>query len=178
MTINLLKDPVIDINKYLLAELYASGALEESDYLVDSIQWKPIFPVQEPPEFSVSNPINPKTGFHGEPFLVYDVAIPMYGTDQFWNCEEQVLYSIYARDYRDARRTQLAVYDIFHRQDLSARDVNEFLGSDSPYRFHWVNVVDSPPPDPKDSPDDFSETFIMIEYEYSRWIGPDGRFAS
>jgi hypothetical protein len=77
MTINLLKDPVIDINKYLLAELYTSGALEESDYLVDSIQWKPIFPVQEPPEFSVSNPINPKTGFHGEPFLVYDVAIPI-----------------------------------------------------------------------------------------------------
>lgn len=172
------KDPVYEINKYLWNELVDSEILELTDYQIGGIQYRPIFPVQEPPALQSGTAIEPFTDFHGEPWIVYDVALPEYGSVSFWECQEQILYTIKARDYMDTREVQMGIYDIFHRLDQSATDLNRYLGPSSAFRYHWVNVIDSPPPDPKDSPDDPAQSFIMVEYQYSRWIRNDGRFAS
>lgn len=172
------KDPVYELCKYLWDELVDSQVLERSDYEIGGIQYRPIFPVQEPPALQAGGRVEPFTDFHGEPWIEYDVALPEYGSSMFWECQEQVLFTIRARDYMDTREVQMAIYDIMHRLDKSAADLNRYLGNTSPFRYHWVNVIDSPPPDPKDSPDDPAKSFIMIEYQYSRWIRSDGRFAS
>lgn len=158
--------PILDIREYLVAELYASGLLVASDYVTDFGQVDPVFPENQTPE---SNSL-----FKNKPFLVYTTESPSVVGTQYWLMLGRSTITAYSDDYSVVLDLQIFLLDLFRRFETTAQEINELADVNS---FLTVFVIDS---DSSNEPDTeygrYSAT-IDIEYQYTRAINSNGKFA-
>lgn len=163
--------PVLDITDWIVAQAFATGVLNASDYtLPDASVMKPMVPVQQLPE------TNNEIQAHG--FMVYDVQplrYPANGED-YWTCREQLTITCYSNDYLKVLGMQMLLVDLLRRKDLTARDINAAGTSSGKNKFLKFDVMGSLPPDPAAEENGRFGSSIIVEYDYTRSIGNDGRF--
>jgi hypothetical protein len=111
------------------------------------------------------------------PFIVYDYLIPGgYDTD-YWNLRDEIMLWIYDYDIDKIMEIKEALYDITRRFDLAATDINAQADVDSPFVFHYFDVMMGLPTDEADQVVGLSGVNLVLTYEYTRPILSNGRFA-
>lgn len=168
MTVDWTHGAAVDIRKYLLKELYASNIIKSTDYTQDFGVFDPVIPIQQLPEV-----INTNSDL---PFVVYDMTPLSTVSDQYWIVEEEITFYVYSVDYGKVLAIQNLIVDIFRRHDLTAMDINGYVTS--PNTFLCVYLVSSSAPEPAVSEGGRVGASITINYQYTRSIGANGRFAS
>jgi len=157
----------------MLQELYDSDILVAGNYNKASA----IIPIQQIPE-SGDNRDWQDAGLPSDaPFIVYDFLIPgTYDTD-FWNIKEEVMLWIYDYDVAKVLEIRDFLVDLFRRYDLTAADVNEFSDPDTPFTFHYFDIMTGLPSDEADQVLGRVGANLVVTYQYTRPIGTNGRFA-
>ena len=161
------------VRKWLINELYQSGVLSASQYTNSS----PVVPIQQIPE-SNSNEDWIGAGLPKDaPVIVYDTLTPGgYDTD-FWNCRDEVILWVYDYDIDKLFKIRELLYDLFHRFDLTADDVNQYNDGKNIFKFHYFDVMMGLPTDEIDQVVGRYGINLVIAYEYTRQIQSNGRFA-
>jgi hypothetical protein len=159
--------PAIDIRKYLWFELQDSGVLDASDYVVNGTNLVPIIPVEQQPEFVDK--------VKGHPFIVYDIVDSPTDSDMFYVFAEQVLLTVYCSDFGTSNKIRNLMIDLFRRQDLSARDLNNFATSGLQYLN--VTILENSRRKPERSDSGRMSFDMLIETKYVRAMIESGRFS-
>jgi len=160
------------VRKWMISELYGNGILNEAHY----VNISPIFPIQQVPESGGIRDYSSAGLPEDAPFIIYDYITPGgYDTD-YWNCRDEISLWIYDYDIEKIFEIKDFLYDLLRRFDLSATDINEFSDS-SPYQFHWFDIMAGLPTDEADEVLGRKGINIVVEYEYTRPILSNGRFA-
>jgi hypothetical protein len=161
------------VRKWMIQELYDNGILNPSNYTQSS----PIVPIQQVPETD-DNIDAASAGLPVDaPFIVWDILVPgTYETD-FWNCRDEVMLWIYDYDIEKLMEIKEFLYDLFHRFDLSAEDINNFEDPDSPFQYHYFDIMMGLPTDETDQVLGRYGINMVIMYEYTRPLLENGRFA-
>lgn len=158
------------LNSFLWDELKNSGILIEDQYRPDNFTKSvvPIIPSQELPEF---NNLMPEL-----PYIVYDYEVEGYG-DQWWVCEERMLYTIIANEVSKVVEIIELMIDLFRRVDESGQDVQNFNPKDDKVIFYTVSLENASGPEPVELEGGRVAGTVEISYKYSRYLDSSGRFA-
>lgn len=161
------------VRKWMISELYSNGILTESHYTNAS----PVVSIQQIPE-SFDNVEMGEIGLPIDaPFIVYDFLTPGGYDTEYWNCRDEIVFWIYDYDIDRIFEIKEFLYDLFHRFDRSAEDINSFVDVDSPYKFQYFDVTQGLPTSQSDQLLGRSGGNLVITYQYTREILPNGRFA-
>lgn len=162
-------DAVNEIRKFLWAEFKEAGIFDETDYYADNINETivPIIPVQQLPEMNQF--------LNGKKHIVYDKTGMSYD-DTWLICNEQVMFTLYAVDISEINEMRNFIVDLFRRSDESARDINNFMGNASKFRFHTIYMGDISPTSPSEEVLGFLSTDVVIDIKYSRDVSVSGRY--
>lgn len=157
------------MNAFLWAELQSAGILNSQDYRPDGFTKSliPIVPIQEVPEFNNLIP--------GKPYFLYDYEVEGYG-DEWWICEEKMLYSIIGNDVSKISEITEFMIDLFRRLDDSGKDVQLFNPKDDIVKFYSVGLQSAAGPAPFNSEGGLMIGTVEISYKYSRILDGSGRF--
>lgn len=153
--------PILDVRTWLLNELYASTVLNMADYAIAD----PLVPIQQLPETNDS--------MGDKAFIVYDMQDLKHFGDDYWIKRQSVTLSIYSPNYMKVLEIQNLLIDLMDRADLTARDINAFNLSSN--KFLLFEVIGSIPPAPAREENGRYGGSIVVEYEYTRSIGNNGR---
>lgn len=158
------------INSFLWEELQSEGILEAKNYRPDGSTKSliPIVPVQELPEFNNLIP--------AQPYLLYDYEVDGYG-DQWWICEERMLYSIIGTSVSKISEITEFMIDLFRRLDDSGKDVQLSNTLDDKIKFYSVGLQSATAPTPFESEGGRMIGTVEISYKYSRILNSNGRFS-
>lgn len=159
------------INSFLWEELKSSGILDESNYRPDDKYTKafmPIIPAQEVPEFNNLLP--------DQTYMVYDFEVEGYD-DQWWICEETMLYSIISTSYSKIVEITEFMIDLFRRIDNSGQDVQLFNPKSNLIRFYSVSLSAANSPAPYETEGGRMIGSVQISYKYARILNSSGRFS-
>lgn len=164
MAVDYSRSAIVDIRKYLLAQITAANLFSTTVSVV---------PVEQTPETNDAS-----TG----PFIVYEnTPTGTSGNDAYWIMKESATFYIYSNNYADVLKLQTLLVDVFRRQDLTARDINYFSNlppASSPIQFLCCYLSSSDSPDGAKSEDGRFVGSVSIDYDYTRSVSTDGRFAS
>lgn len=162
-------DAVNELRKFLWNEFKAADIFDETDYYSDNINETivPLIPVQQLPELNQF--------LSGKKHIVYDKTGITYD-DTWLICSEQVMFTLYSTDISEINEMRNFIIDLFRRSDESARDINNFIGNSSKFRFHTVYIGDISPTAPSDEVLGFLSTDVIVEIKYSRDVSVSGRF--
>lgn len=158
------------VNKFVWSRLESDLGMSKADYngLV------PIIPTQEVPVFNEM-----KTG---RPFIVYAYNIAGYNTD-IWQHQEQLAYTIYSDNETDLRRISNFLRDLMRRYDITAAEINDFIGSpqipgtlvnpsadgdDRAFEFKYITVISGLSNGPASSENGRQSSTLAFRYEYTR----------
>ena len=169
MTVDYKADAMLEVRKYLWDSLATIGIFDEDNYYSDNIGTTiiPIIPVQQQPELNQF--------LSGKKHIVYDKTGITYD-DTWLICNEQVMFTLYSTDISEINEMRNFIIDLFRRSDESARDINNFIGNSSKFRFHTVYIGDISPTAPSDEVLGFLSTDVIVEIKYSRDVSVSGRF--
>lgn len=149
--------------------------LDPNDYQVDlvgsttAIDIIPIFMSQQ-------DAINSSV-LDGETHIIYDWVADGY-EDNWLICRDSMMFTIYAKEQRKIMEIQNLMLDLFRRMDDSARDLNAYLPSQSPWIFYTVSLVDLTSPEPQREKSGWFAGQVVIRYKYGRQVNSQtGRFA-
>lgn len=158
-----------DIRKYIWDNILNAEILNENDYLVESmpVSLVPIIPVQQVPEFNNLLP--------GRTYMLYDFEVKVVPV-QWWMTEEAFTLTVISQNYEVINEITNLINDLFRRYDESARDLNNYLGSDSDFIYHHVMLDSVMSPEPFSSEGDYQIASVSFTYNYSRKIDANGRF--
>lgn len=152
---------VHEINKWLWDKLQALSVNDVQAFAAygpSKISAVPIIPSQQQPE------LNDILG--GAPYLVYNYTINPY-SEEFWMCRETCAYVIYDNNEERLRAIFHYMVDLFKRADWTARDINAFLPTDSPWDFKSVGVSTSTGPDKFADEGGKQSAMVVINYTYT-----------
>lgn len=169
MTVNYKLDASIELRKYLWQKLLDANIFLEEDYYSDSLgeTITPVIPVQQSPEMNQF--------LNGKKHIVYDKIGTTY--DNLWMiCNDQVLFTIYSTELLDIHEIRNFMTDLFRRMDEAARDVNNWAGVNSKFKYHSIYLSDISPISPSEELKGFLAADVVLEVKYSRNIDSDGRF--
>jgi len=157
------------LNSFLWSELQSEGILKSKNYRPDGSTKAlvPIVPVQELPEFN--NLIS------DQPYILYDYEVEGYG-DQWWICEERMLYSIVGTSISKISEITEFMIDLFRRLDDSGKDVQLSNSKDDILRFYSIGLQSATAPTPFESEGGRMIGTVEITYKYSRILDDSGRF--
>lgn len=159
---------IIEIRKYLIDEIHKTDIVTGLTFPAKFNKKIPVVPIQQLPE--TNNTLKTK------PFIVYDVMPMPNNGDTFWiKCEEATFY-VYGPDYSLVLAIQDFLVDLFGRLDNTARNINDF--SDSNIGFLTCFLSGDNTVTPAQSEGGKYGATVSIEYDYTRAIDGDGRFAS
>jgi len=169
MTANFKLDAMLEIRKFLWAELLKAKIFDEDDYYSDNVGSAiiPIIPVQQSPEMNQF--------LSGKKHIVYD-KIGLSYEDNWLICCEQILFTVYSTDVSEINEIRNFMTDLFRRMDGSARDVNRFQSLSNKFKFHSIFIADISPTEPSEEIQGFLSTDIILEVKYSRITDRIGRF--
>lgn len=163
------KTAVAEVRDFMWDSLKEDGILNKNDYIADgfTIPLNPIIPAQQVPEFN--------NLLSGKPYIVYDFEVREYDSD-YWICEENLMLSIISPNYNKIVEISTYLIDLFRRMDDSAKDLNSFKETSSPFKYHffYINSVESPVATEEEGGTFVG--FVEVSFKYSRQIGPNGRF--
>jgi hypothetical protein len=169
MTVNFKLDAMLEIRKFLWAELLEAKIFNEDDYYSDNIGSAivPIIPVQQSPEMNQF--------LSGKKHIIYD-KIGLSYEDNWLICCEQILFTVYSTDVSEIHEIRNFMTDLFRRMDDSAKDVNRFESLNNKFKFHSIFIADISPTEPSEELKGFLSTDIILEAKYSRITDQTGRF--
>ncbi len=169
MTVNFKLDAMLEIRKFLWAELLEAKIFDEDDYYSDNIGSAivPIIPVQQSPEMNQF--------LSGKKHIIYD-KIGLSYEDNWLICCEQILFTVYSTDVSEINEIRNFMTDLFRRMDDSAKDVNRFESLNNKFKFHSIFIADISPTEPSEELKGFLSTDIILEAKYSRITDQTGRF--
>jgi len=169
MTANFKLDAMLEIRKFLWAELLEAKIFDEDDYYSDNIGSAivPIIPVQQSPEMNQF--------LSGKKHIIYD-KIGLSYEDNWLICCEQILFTVYSTDVSEIHEIRNFMTDLFRRMDDSAKDVNRFESLNNKFKFHSIFIADISPTEPSEELKGFLSTDIILEAKYSRITDQTGRF--
>jgi hypothetical protein len=160
--------PTDDLRKWLWEEIQEAGIVQASDYAVPGMgNLNPIIPVQQQPEFVDK--------VAGKPFITYDIVGKPVPAGLWYITCEQVLFTVWCEDFKTARALRNLMYDLFRRQDDSARDLNETTTSD--FGYLNVTVVENRWINAERSQTGRLAFDMIIEVKYVRNLDAHGRFS-
>lgn len=157
------------LNAFLWQELKNNGILDENNYRPDGFikSLVPIIPIQETPEF------NNLLG--NEPYIIYDYEVEGYG-DQWWICEEKMLYSIVSNSVSKISEITEFMIDLFRRVDNSGQDIQIFNPDSDKVKFYSISLNSASAPTPFEQEGGRMIGSVEIAYKYSRILNQYGRF--
>lgn len=118
----------------------------------------PIIPTQQQPAFlDIAK---------GAPFIVYNYVVSAYPSE-WWICREQCAYVIYDNNEERLRAVQSYIIDLTKRMDWSARDINNFLPSNTNFDFKNVSLTSASGPDEFSTEGGRQGAMVVINYEYT-----------
>jgi hypothetical protein len=160
---------MLEIRKFLWAELLEAKIFDEDDYYSDNIGSAivPIIPVQQSPEMNQF--------LSGKKHIIYD-KIGLSYEDNWLICCEQILFTVYSTDVSEINEIRNFMTDLFRRMDDSAKDVNRFESLNNKFKFHSIFIADISPTEPSEELKGFLSTDIILEAKYSRITDQTGRF--
>jgi hypothetical protein len=169
MTANFKLDAMLEIRKFLWAELLEAKIFDEDDYYSDNVGSAivPIIPVQQSPEMNQF--------LSGKKHIIYD-KIGLSYEDNWLICCEQILFTVYSTDVSEINEIRNFMTDLFRRMDDSAKDVNRFESLNNKFKFHSIFIADISPTEPSEELKGFLSTDIILEAKYSRITDQSGRF--
>jgi hypothetical protein len=169
MTANFKLDAMLEIRKFLWAELLEAKIFDEDDYYSDNVGSAivPIIPVQQSPEMNQF--------LSGKKHIIYD-KIGLSYEDNWLICCEQILFTVYSTDVSEINEIRNFMTDLFRRMDDSAKDVNRFESLNNKFKFHSIFIADISPTAPSEELKGFLSTDIILEAKYSRITDQTGRF--
>ena len=169
MTANFKLDAMLEIRKFLWAELLEAKIFDEDDYYSDNLGSAivPIIPVQQSPEMNQF--------LSGKKHIIYD-KIGLSYEDNWLICCEQILFTVYSTDVSEINEIRNFMTDLFRRMDDSAKDVNRFESLNNKFKFHSIFIADISPTEPSEELKGFLSTDIILEAKYSRITDQTGRF--
>jgi hypothetical protein len=169
MTANFKLDAMLEIRKFLWAELLEAKIFDEDDYYSDNVGSAivPIIPVQQSPEMNQF--------LSGKKHIIYD-KIGLSYEDNWLICCEQILFTVYSTDVSEINEIRNFMTDLFRRMDDSAKDVNRFESLNNKFKFHSIFIADISPTEPSEELKGFLSTDIILEAKYSRITDQTGRF--
>ena len=169
MTANFKLDAMLEIRKFLWAELLEANIFDQDDYYSDNVGGEilPIIPVQQSPEMNQF--------LSGKKHIIYD-KIGLSYEDNWLICCEQILFTVYSTDVSEINEIRNFMTDLFRRMDDSAKDVNRFESLNNKFKFHSIFIADISPTEPSEELKGFLSTDIILEAKYSRITDQTGRF--
>ena len=169
MTVNYKLDAMIELRKFLWAELVDANIFDAEEYYSDNIGSTivPIIPVQQAAEMNQF--------LSGKKHIVYD-KIGMSYEDNWLVCCEQILFTIYTTDVSEITEIRNFMTDLFRRMDDSARDINTSGTLNDKFKFHSIFIADISPTEPSEELQGFFSSDVIIEAKYSRITDLNGRF--
>jgi hypothetical protein len=170
MTVDYKADIMLDLRKYLWAQLKSNSIFTATDYYSDNIGQEivPIIPVQQSPEMNQF--------LSGKKHIVYD-KIGLSYEDNWAICCEQILFTIYSTDVSEINEIRNLMTDLFRRMDDSARDANAYSGISQKFKFFSIFVADISPTAPSEELAGFLSADVILEVKYARHLDTTGRFA-
>jgi hypothetical protein len=169
MTANFKLDAMLEIRKFLWAELLEAKIFDEDDYYSDNVGTAivPVIPVQQSPEMNQF--------LSGKKHIIYD-KIGLSYEDNWLVCCEQILFTVYSTDVSEINEIRNFMTDLFRRMDDSAKDLNRFEKLNNKFKFHSIFIADISPTAPSEELKGFLSTDIILEAKYSRITDQSGRF--
>ena len=169
MTANFKLDAMLEIRKFLWAELLEAKIFDEDDYYSDNIGSAivPIIPVQQSPEMNQF--------LSGKKHIIYD-KIGLSYEDNWLICCEQILFTVYSTDVSEINEIRNFMTDLFRRMDDSAKDVNRFESLNNKFKFHSIYIADISPTSPSEEIQGFLSADVVLEVKYSRILNGTGRY--
>lgn len=160
---------IAKVRMYLWENLVSAGILRESDYIADGFiqPLNPIIPTQQVPEFN--NLVGNKT------YIIYDADVSEY-YDQWWICQESVIFTIVSTEYSKITEIAQFIIDLFRRTDESATDINDWQPSNSKFNFYTFVLKAASAPTPMLEEGGRQMAEVEISYKYSRNLDSAGRF--
>lgn len=158
------------INSFLWDQLKSANILSASDYRPDGFTKSlvPIIPSQELPEFNNLLP--------DSTYVVYDFEVEGYD-DEWWICEESILYSIISPSYSKILEVTEFMIDLFRRIDDSGYDIQMFNPKTNVVKFYSVSLSSANSPTPFETEGGRMIGSVQISYKYSRILNGQGRFS-
>jgi hypothetical protein len=162
-------DIMLDLRKYLWAQLKSNNIFAATDYYSDNIGQEivPIIPVQQSAEMNQF--------LSGKKHIVYD-KIGLSYEDNWAICCEQIMFTIYSTDVSEINEIRNLMTDLFRRMDDSARDANAYSGISNKFKFFSIFVADISPTTPSEELAGFLSTDVILEVKYARHLDALGRF--
>ena len=171
MSVDYKIDSMFELRKFLWNELKENNIFDPNDYYSDNINMEvvPIIPVQQQPELNQF--------LSGKKHIVYD-KIGMSYEDIWLLCCEKILFTVYSTDVSEINEIRNLMTDLFRRMDDTAEDINNFIGSNSPFIFFSVSLIDLLSPEPEREKVGWQAGQVVIRYKYGRQISSStGRFS-
>lgn len=152
-----------DVRRVLLDELYNHGVIDPNDYYADGFSdpLEPVIPAQQVPEFNNLLP--------GKTYIVYDIQLKPVPV-QWWMSEETITLDVVSRDPAKIQSIINLIIDLFRRYDLSAKDFNISLASNSPFTYYFFKVESADPVQAFAYEGGFMNGMISIGYAYTREV--------
>jgi len=152
MTVDYTKSAILDIVDYLKTELTTAGFTEFVVY--------PAGVAQE---------------ITDDDYIVYDrVSLGNTG-DTYWVMKESASFTIYSKSITKIFSVQTFLTDLFRRQEMVAQEINDKKLSPNMFMNVYLDVADSTA---WGQGGGASSKSIYIEYNYTRAVSTNGRFAS
>jgi hypothetical protein len=170
MTTDYTKVAAYDVRKILWQELQENNLFDENNYYADGLYDPliPIIPAQQVPEFNNLLP--------GKTYIIYDIAQSHTGV-QWWMSEETINLEITSINAAEIQTLINFITDVFRRYDISAKEANLKLDSNSPFTFHFFRLENADPVQAYHSEGGFMSGTLSISYAYTRELDPNtGRY--
>lgn len=102
----------------------------------------------------------------GPPFIVFNYST---GGGIHWECTyEQTAYLIWDSNSARLRAVQNYMADLLKRFEWTAAEVNDFLGTTTPFDFKYTNVTTVTSPDPALTEMGRQKGLVVVAHEYTR----------
>jgi hypothetical protein len=167
MTVNYKLDAMLEIRKFLWAELVSAGIFDPLQYSLDGGgTTNPILPVQQPADMNQL--------FNGKKHIIYDKINISY-EDNWMICNDQILFTVYSTNISEINEITNFMIDLFRRMDDSAKDVNGSPDISTLFKFFSTYIVDISPTTPSKEMSGFYSSDIILQVKYSRMV-ENGRY--
>lgn len=158
---------------YLWQELQDENILDADDYALDILNGPatgiiPIVPSQQ-------DMLNYEA-LDGKTHIVYDWVADGY-EENWLICRDSMMFTIYSKYPAEILKIQNLILDLFRRMDDSARDINSYIGSNSPFIFYTISLADMLSPEPQREKAGWFAAQAVIRYKYGRQVTQAGRFS-
>lgn len=159
------------INKWLWSKLKdweyktSTKAFDAYGTATGKINLVPIIPAQQLPEFTnISG---------GAPFIVYAYTRST-SAKSFHMHSERATFVVYDNDEERLRAVHGYVFDLLRRLDVTADEINTYLGGSSVFSFKFVQASMASSPEPFTQEGGRQGATISISYDYTLELGSTG----